>query len=248
MAIIMSGISLIRQLNMHFAFNQSNNFDLIKQQYQVDKRVRIDNVLESSLAQKLCDSVSKLQYTHAFFQNGVNQSITHQQLHSMSSQNKQRFFKLLYSDAAKGVGFFYGRHQISLGSEVDDSLLYKVFDWLNAPHTLEIIKTITGMNDITNTSAQATQYVPGHYLTRHNDVNHQEQRRVAYVLSMSKQWHPDWGGLLQFYQANGTPKDAWAPQFNSMALFDVNHVHGVSYVAPYATQARYSITGWFRAD
>ena len=127
---------------MHFAFNQSNNFDLIKQQYQVDKRVRIDNVLESSLAEKLCDSVSKLQYTNAFFQNGVNQSITHQQLHSMSSQNKQRFFKLLYSDAAKGVGFFYGRHEISLGSEVDDSLLSKVFDWLNAPHTLEIIKTI----------------------------------------------------------------------------------------------------------
>ncbi|MFT4939017.1 MAG: SM-20-related protein [Paraglaciecola sp.] len=90
--------------------------------------------------------------------------------------------------------------------------------------------------------------MPGHYLTRHNDVNPKKQRRVAYVLSLSKHWHPDWGGLLQFYQPDGTPKDAWAPQFNSMALFDVNHVHGVSYVAPFATQAKYSITGWFRAD
>jgi SM-20-related protein len=233
---------------MHFDFNQSNNFDSIEQQYQLDKRVRIDQVLASSQAEALWDTVSKLQYTHTFFQNGINESITRQQLQDMSPQNRQTFFKSLYTEAAKGVGFFYGRHPLSSSAKEDENLLSKVFDWLNAADTLEKIKTITGFDDITTASAQATQYVPGHYLTRHNDVNPQEKRRVAYVLGLSKHWHPDWGGLLQFYQADGTPKDAWAPKFNSLALFDVNHVHGVSYVAPYATQARYSITGWFRAD
>ncbi|MFT4939018.1 MAG: hypothetical protein ACI88A_002050 [Paraglaciecola sp.] len=66
---------------MHFDFNKSNNFDLFKQQYQLDKRLRINEVLASSQAEALRESLSKLQYTHAFFQS-------------------------LYSDAAKGVEFF----------------------------------------------------------------------------------------------------------------------------------------------
>ena len=189
-----------------------------------------------------------MQYTNAFYQNNRNQSITHEALQGMSSSERQAFFHKLYSDAANGVGFFYGRHKVSPEKQHEDKMISNVFNWLNSEETLETVKSISGFNDITNASAQVTQYLPGHFLTRHNDISESEQRRVAYVISLSKDWHPDWGGLLQFYLDNGTPRDAWAPQFNSMALFDVDHVHAVTYVAPYATQARYSITGWFKAN
>jgi len=32
-----------------------------------------------------------------------------------------------------------------------------------------------------------------------------------------------------------------------LSLFDVRHVHSVTYVAPFAGAPRLSITGWFRA-
>ena len=70
---------------------------------------------------------------------------------------------------------------------------------------------------------------------------------MAYVLSLTERWHPDWGGLLQFFEDNGTPRDAWVPGWNVLSLFDVRHVHSVTYVAPFAGAPRLSITGWFRA-
>jgi SM-20-related protein len=33
-----------------------------------------------------------------------------------------------------------------------------------------------------------------------------------------------------------------------MAIFDVRHIHSVTYVAPLAAKPRLSITGWFRAS
>ncbi len=90
-----------------------------------------------------------------------------------------------------------------------------------------------------------TRYTAGQYLTRHSDNITEEGRRVAFVFSFSRAWHPDWGGMLQFYEGDGTPRDAWMPEFNTLALFDVRHIHSVSYVAPFAAATRYSLTGWF---
>ncbi len=94
---------------------------------------------------------------------------------------------------------------------------------------------------------QVTRYRPGHFLTRHNDVVPAEQRRVAYVLGFTPRWHPDWGGLLQFYRQDGVPQDAWAPGFNDLMLFDVHRVHAVTYVTPFAAEPRQAISGWFSA-
>jgi len=52
---------------------------------------------------------------------------------------------------------------------------------------------------------------------------------------------------LQFFEDDGTPRDAWAPVFNSMTLFEVRHIHAVTFVAPFLKQPRLSLTGWFRA-
>ena len=66
-------------------------------------------------------------------------------------------------------------------------------------------------------------------------------------MSFTKDWHPDWGGLLHFFEDNGSPRDFWVPMFNSLTLFDVRHVHSVSYVTPFAKGQRLSLTGWFCA-
>lgn len=187
-----------------------------------------------------------ISYTNAFTQDGQNHTATEAEIKGWSRDKQREFLTKLYGDASKGVGFYYGRSILDRSTDTN-SLSGQVFEWLNSQNTLNVIKQITGAEDIVAASAQATRYTPGQYLTRHNDVHEGDQRRVAYVLNFTDQWHPDWGGNLQFYQQDGTPRDAWAPLFNSMTLFDVNHVHAVTYLAPFALRYRFSITGWFRA-
>ena len=112
---------------------------------------------------------------------------------------------------------------------------------------LSFISTVSGRNDLKSADAHFTRFTPGQFLTRHRDENTNEQRRLAYVLSLSKNWHPDWGGLLQFFEDDGTPRNAWVPQFNTLSLFDIRHVHSVTFIAPFALEPRLSVTGWFRA-
>ena len=92
---------------------------------------------------------------------------------------------------------------------------------------------------------EATLYRPGHFLSWHDDSGHPEQhRRVAYVLYLTRGWRADWGGQLQFIDAQGDVEEVWMPRFNSLALFLVPMPHLVTYVAPFATQPRFAITGW----
>ena len=123
--------------------------------------------------------------------------------------------------------------------------LHYAFEWLNDSRTLEVLRRITGIDALIKVNAQATLYRPGHFLKHHDDSGHPEQhRRVAYVLYLTRGWRADWGGQLQFLDAHGDVEEVWMPRFNSLGLFLVPTPHVVSYVAPFATQPRYAITGW----
>ncbi|MBD8524978.1 2OG-Fe(II) oxygenase [Pseudoxanthomonas sp. CAU 1598] len=113
------------------------------------------------------------------------------------------------------------------------------------------MRELTGFTDIRKVDAQATRYLPGHFLTAHDDDGSPtgQIRRVAYVLSLSERWHPDWGGLLNFYDGDsGQIQDTFVPAYNTLSLFTTPQYHAVSTVAPYAPLPRLSITGWLRAD
>jgi SM-20-related protein len=124
-------------------------------------------------------------------------------------------------------------------------LLHAAFEWLNDARTLAVMRAITGIETLLKVNAQATLYRPGHFLSRHDDSGYPEQhRRVAYVLYMTRGWRAEWGGQLQFLNRDDEIEEAWMPRFNSLALFMVPMPHVVSYVAPFAKQSRYAITGW----
>jgi Rps23 Pro-64 3,4-dihydroxylase Tpa1-like proline 4-hydroxylase len=72
-------------------------------------------------------------------------------------------------------------------------------------------------------------------------------RRAAYVLNLTPEWRPDWGGLLQFYDAMGNVSRAFTPGFNVLNIFRVPQPHSVSWVTPLAAAPRYAVTGWLRA-
>jgi Rps23 Pro-64 3,4-dihydroxylase Tpa1-like proline 4-hydroxylase len=129
-----------------------------------------------------------------------------------------------------------------------DHYLMRVCEFLNSPDFLEFSRFVTGMPDIAFADAQATLYKPGHFLTEHDDRVEGKNRRAAYVLSFTRDWKPDWGGVLEFIDADGHVAEGYAPKFNALNLIRVPQRHAVSYVVPWAAVGRYSITGWLRAS
>ena len=111
---------------------------------------------------------------------------------------------------------------------------------------------------IVDTRVQATRYRRGDYLTVHSDSNTDAKgtRRLAFVLNLSENWRPEWGGVLNFLQ----PWHMVLPSFNEMTLFAVGNdvegaglqqaLHTVSPVSPAAPDDawRLAVSGWFVSD
>lgn len=146
-------------------------------------------------------------------------------------------------NAAKGNGFSYGRRDISENEA--NTVPNNFFSALNSESVLSAMSKMTGVEDLNYAIMQATRIVPGQFLTRHKDVVEQEGRKLAYVFNLSPEWHPDWGGLLQFFNEDGTTTESWTPNFNTLSLFTVENIHSVTYLTPFAKKTRYALTGQF---
>ena len=127
------------------------------------------------------------------------------------------------------------------------SLLNDFARFLSSEVMLGFLRRVTGAADIGFADAQATAYAPGHFLTNHDDNVAGKNRRAAYVFNLTPEWRADWGGLLQFFGADGHVAEAYAPRFNALNIFAVPQPHSVSYVTPAAAYRRYAVTGWLRA-
>ncbi len=125
-----------------------------------------------------------------------------------------------------------------------NSILHRMVEWINSPAYVQLLRAVTGVANIQGADAQATRYMPGHFLRKHTDQVNNQYREVAYVINLTKDWQADWGGLLQFVEEDGTVTETYLPTFNSLSLFRVPMWHHVNLVTPAATRARYAITGW----
>lgn len=149
-------------------------------------------------------------------------------------------------------GFHYMFESLRISDLVDAAapvppILKTLYDWLNSEAFLAFVREISGFDDLVYVDAQATRYLPGHYLNQHDDAKDSAGRRLAYVLNLTPLWRPDWGGLLAFVDGDGHVAEAYSPSFNALNLFRVPQPHLVTSVAPFAGGPRLSITGWIRS-
>ena len=162
----------------------------------------------------------------------------------------QALLHTLYQRARDAFEFVFDRYRMidARRDGLDPELvLHAVVDFLNTPPFLDFARHLTGDPAIRMVSAIAVRYRHGHFLRAHNDHAGNEDRAYAYVINLSRDWLPDWGGLLQFLDpAERRVVDTFVPLWNSLSLFRVPQPHVVSLVAPWAGSPRYSITGWFR--
>jgi len=232
--------------------NPTLDSDYLATQYAADERLRIDEILEPDIAQRVHAACrDDVPYEYLCYVDGENLAIPAAELAQQTPDRQNELQEKIVSAASDGIGFFYSGYQMGRARDENDkpqlAFLHEMFDFMNSDKMLAFIATITGQTDLKGADAQFTRYSPGQFLTRHKDDITREGRRIAYVMSFSEQWHPDWGGMLQFFEDDGTPRDAWTPGFNSLSIFDVRHVHSVTYVTPFARTPRFSLTGWFIA-
>jgi hypothetical protein len=150
----------------------------------------------------------------------------------------------------EGFHFVYDRYlmvEARKEGRDPDLVLHAVLEFFNGPQFLDFLRYFTGDRTINMVGAQATRYRPGQFLRVHDDQHAGEGRRYAYVINLSRDWEPDWGGLLHFTDASGAMVESFVPRFNSLSLFKVPMAHHVGLVAPWAREPRLAITGWWHA-
>lgn len=123
-----------------------------------------------------------------------------------------------------------------------------IYEFLNRPETLAFFRTMTGRDDIQWADSQATLYRSGNFLKSHTDEAAGGHRVAAYVLNFTAVWERDWGGYLQFFDANHDVEKGFRPIFNALNIFAVPQDHSVEMVSSFAPGLRFSVTGWLRSD
>lgn len=173
------------------------------------------------------------------------------QWEGLSPKERRDLVDRIQSNARKGFQYFYDNFNFGLApirADFPSLYLNSLFDFLNGPPMLALIRQVTGFPTISRADAHATLYRPGHFLTSHNDEKEGAKRLAAYVLNFTPHWRADWGGVLQFLDEDGHVSSGYVPCFNALNLFRVPQDHAVSYVSPFAGGYRYSVTGWFMEE
>lgn len=220
-------------------------------EFDRDDRIRITDILDPDIAERIAHHCEHdVPYEYIYHVDGQNHVATADEMKSMDPATQKETMEKVMAAAAEGIGFLYCGYMMGRANETDNEnlgFLHSVFEYLNSDEMLSFISQVSGRDDLKSADCQFTRYTAGQFLTRHSDDITEEGRRLAYVFSFCRNWHPDWGGLLQFYEKSGTSRDAWTPGFNTLSVFDVRHIHSVTYLTPFAKSPRLSLTGWFRS-
>jgi Rps23 Pro-64 3,4-dihydroxylase Tpa1-like proline 4-hydroxylase len=229
--------------------NNGLDVDHWKQQLATRSRVQIPDFLQTDAAEALRDCLTR-EVPWSLAERSEGESRTRGREHALDDAAYGEVLETAYRNARDAFQFVYDSYMLARARKEgwDPNLpVHVVLEFLNSPEFIEFARYLTGDDAINAVNAQATRYRPGHFLTPHQDIHSGEGRRYAYVINLTPRWQADWGGLLQFIDADGSVIDTLMPRWNALSIFKVPQMHQVSLVSPWAGEHRLAITGWFLA-
>jgi Rps23 Pro-64 3,4-dihydroxylase Tpa1-like proline 4-hydroxylase len=223
----------------------------LRARFEQEGRLHVAGVLTEAAARRIHQHLLAQQDWDLVFRHaGRHRDMNYRDLGEWSRADRDRFDELVAEEARAGFQYCFANvpiYDVWHRRMLPGHFFEELFEFLNSPAWLDLVRRLTGADDIGFTDAQATRYAPGHFLTRHDDDVAGKQRRIAYVLNLTPQWQPDWGGTLVFHDEEGHLQRGFSPAWNALNLFRVPQSHAVTCVAPFAPAHRYAITGWCRA-
>jgi Rps23 Pro-64 3,4-dihydroxylase Tpa1-like proline 4-hydroxylase len=229
--------------------NNALDVDHWKQQLATRSRVQIPDFLQTDAAEALRDCLAR-EVPWSLAERSEGESRTRGREHALDDAGYGEVLETAYRNARDAFQFVYDSYMLARARKEGwdpDLSVHVVLEFLNSPDFIEFARYLTGDDAINAVNAQATRYRPGHFLTPHEDIHSGEGRRYAYVINLTPRWQADWGGLLQFIDADGNVIDTLMPRWNALSIFKVPQMHQVSLVSPWAGEHRLAITGWFLA-
>jgi Rps23 Pro-64 3,4-dihydroxylase Tpa1-like proline 4-hydroxylase len=227
------------------------NVPQIAQLYERAGRVHIAPILADEDAQRAYQSlVNDVPWQLHLNDGDRSYDLANEQVRSFPEATQVLLHERVNSNAVARFQYFFNNFPLSdaytLGRNLDLYVM-RVLEFLNSPEFLSFARQVTRDDRIAFADSQATLYLPGHFLTQHDNTVAGTNRIAAYVLSLTSQWRADWDGLLHFIDADGHVAECYTPAFNALNLFKVPQPHAVSYVAPFAGGGRFGISGWLHS-
>jgi SM-20-related protein len=204
-------------------------------------RVHIANVLTDASARRVHQALEKETPWGLILNDGKKVL----EFETVSAADYQAMAVAAWGRAHSNFQYFYNHYRLYENRKVyaeSTHYLAQLAAFLTAPDFIGLMRAVTGLDALSCISSAATLYRPLDFLTIHDD-GLAGGKRVAYVLNMTPNWRPDWGGALQFYDTTDHVEEAYLPMFNALNLFRVPKLHSVTQVSAFGG-LRYSVSGW----
>ena len=169
------------------------------------------------------------------------------QLQALNPEQRHKFMNGIYNRARTQFQYVFNQYYITQAIELNEQPghpMHQVQEFVNSEEYLGLMRKLTGEPAVRKADSYASMYMPGHFLTDHDDRHDKHNRVAAFVFSMTKIWEKDWGGHLAFFDDAGNIKEALIPSFNTLNMFLIPQSHSVQLVAPFAGGNRTSYLGW----
>ena len=241
---------------MKFKINSNLDIDLLKNTFQQNKKVVIDNFLDLESAETLysffAHDMPEEWWKASFidFDNFSGDGYGNVVLKPRTNENKQIIRqKLVESQKAfldNKFSYFFDR---TTTDHVDgcNCIECEYRKFLQDESTKKWFSNLID-DEITYVGEFfASRFLPNHFLSPHHD---HDKGKIATVLNLSKNWKPEWGGCLHFLDSDYKNVTRHVqPSFNKLSLFDIPSSNGiphyVSHVVPGCKLGRISYTGWY---
>lgn len=232
-------------------FRPNVDYAPYRERLLADSRVQIPGILDDAYAEQFHAALAAEDGWELAYQLGVEaRSIAPAEYAAMDAAQRCEFLARCAREATGRNAYAFDNYAMDVhGAARPEHLLHRLVDVFHYAPVLDFVRALTGDPGITRVRVQATRYLAGHFLRRHDDAGYDTQkRRFAFVFNLGRGWQADWGGLLHFLDAQGRVVDTFVPSYNSLSLFRVPQYHCVSQVAAWAEAPRYALTGWFVGD
>ena len=219
--------------------------------YAPKRRMQIRNFLAEASAAEVHNALEAVPWGMAYNDGPQVVQMSGEQLRQLSNGEAAQMMAGIRQRARAQYQFIYSFFPILtayFSPGIPRLPIFDFYEFINSEPTLQFIREVTGLPNIAWADGQATWFKPGHFLKAHTDEERSEGRLAAYVMNLSPVWERDWGGFLQFFDAQDNVEAAFKPSFNTLNIFTIPQHHSVSMVSTYVTEKRLAVTGWFRSD
>jgi SM-20-related protein len=228
---------------MNNIINNVTNIDILKNEFSTKHKTKITNFLNNQFSEMLFQHiVTNKDWSLA---TGID-SVKYEkkQIPQNDNANNMQMKKVNSSFGKDHFTYIFYRSMNNVNVSYFEFTIRKV---LNSFEFINILNDITGLQLTKLNTLFLSRYKASNFLSPHSDKGN---GRLAFVLSMTKNWKPQYGGVLHFMNDERTEiTESVVPSFNNFFIFHIpgneGVPHFVSHVSPNVIFSRYAITGWF---